>query len=195
VTRLARGARAWLGVAALLAALAAALWFAPRDALDWRPARALDQPWRAWSAAFVHWTPLHLGANLLGCVVVGAFGAAARVPPRSALAWLAAWPLTHAALALQPRLASYGGLSGVLHAGVAIAAWQLLRHEAARRRAIGAAVMLGLVVKLALERPWAAPTQTVPGWDFPLAPIAHASGAVAGLVCALLADAAVSRPK
>lgn len=190
MTRLGRGPQAWLAVAVALAAAAAALWFAPRAALEWRPALALDQPWRAWSAAFVHWTPLHLGANLLGCVVVAAFGLAARVPAAAALAWLVAWPLTHVALALQPRLSPYGGLSGVLHAGVAIAAWHVLRYERGGRRAIGAAILAGLALKIWLEQPWAAPTQTVPGWDFPVAPLAHASGAAAGLLCALGADAA-----
>jgi rhomboid family GlyGly-CTERM serine protease len=190
VTGLSRGAQAWLALSAVLAAAAALLWLAPRESLTWQPARALAEPWRAWSAAFVHWTPSHLGANLAGCAVVGAFGLAARVPPRATAAWLAAWPLTHVTLALQPALSAYGGLSGVLHAGVAIAAWHLLRHERGRRRTIGAAVMAGLAIKLALERPWAAPLQQVPGWDFALAPLAHTSGAVAGWVCALAADAA-----
>jgi rhomboid family GlyGly-CTERM serine protease len=187
-----RGAGSWLALTALLAAVATALWFAPRELLAWQPAHALDQPWRLWSAAFVHWTPWHLVANLIGCAVVAAFGIAARVPVRCTLAWLVAWPLSHAALALQPALTSYGGLSGVLHAGVAIAAWQLLRHDSGRRRQIGAAVMAGLLIKLLLERPWGAPTQTVAGWDFAVAPLAHTSGAIAGIVCAALADA-VSR--
>jgi rhomboid family GlyGly-CTERM serine protease len=187
-----RGAGSWLALTALLAAAATALWFVPRELLAWQPARALDQPWRLWSAAFVHWTPWHLVANLIGCAVVAAFGIAARVPVRCTLAWLVAWPLSHAALALQPALTSYGGLSGVLHAGVAIAAWQLLRHDSGRRRQIGAAVMAGLLIKLLLERPWGAPTQTVAGWDFAVAPLAHTSGAIAGIVCAALADA-VSR--
>jgi rhomboid family GlyGly-CTERM serine protease len=189
VTAAARGARWWLGLSALLAATSVVLWFAPRDALDWQPSRALAQPWRAWTAAFVHWTPWHLGANLGGCAVVGAFGAAARVSAHGAAAWLAAWPLAHAALGLQPQLAHYGGLSGMLHAGVTIAAWHLLRHEHGRRRAIGAAVMVGLAVKVALERPWAAPLQHVPGWDFAVAPLAHTTGAAAGLLCAWAADA------
>ena len=189
MTRLSRGAALWLGSALVLAALAAALWFAPRSALDWQPSRALSQPWRLWSAAFVHWTPWHLGANLLGCAVVAAFGIAARVPARATMAWLMAWPLLHAALALQPLLTSYGGLSGVLHAGVAIAAWHLLRHDTGARRKIGAAVMAGLVIKLLLEKPWGAPTQTMAGWDFAVAPVAHATGAVAGIVCAGLVDA------
>jgi rhomboid family GlyGly-CTERM serine protease len=185
-----RGGWGWLAVTVLLAAGAAALSMAPRELLTWQPAHALDQPWRLWSAAFVHWTPRHLIANLLGCAVVAAFGIAAHVPLRSAAAWLVAWPLSHAALAVQPALASYGGLSGVLHAGVAIAAWHLLRHEHGHRRQIGAAVMVGLVVKMLLERPWGAPTQQLSGWDFAVAPLAHTTGAIAGIVCAALADAA-----
>jgi rhomboid family GlyGly-CTERM serine protease len=185
-----RSAGWWLATTALLAAAAAALWSAPRELLDWQPARALGEPWRLWSAAFVHWTPRHLGANLLGCVVVAAFGVAARVPLRATAAWLVAWPLSHAALALQPALTSYGGLSGVLHAGVAIAAWHLLRQDGGRRQQIGAAVMAGLVIKLLLEKPWGAPTQQVPGWDFAVAPLAHVTGAIVGIACAALADAA-----
>jgi rhomboid family GlyGly-CTERM serine protease len=184
-----RGTRAWLALCGAFALAALLAWFAPRNALDWRPERAPSEPWRAWSAAFVHWTSLHLGANLLGCTAVAAFGAAARVSARASLAWLLAWPLTHAALAAQPALTSYGGLSGVLHAGVAIGAWHLARHDTGRRRAIGTAVAIGLALKLLLERPWAAPTQNITGWDFPLAPIAHASGALAGVIAAALLDA------
>lgn len=183
------GAAAWFGVAVLLGLLAGLAWGAPREVMDWQPARVWTEPWRLWTAAFVHWSPMHLIANLIGCVVVAAFGAAARLPLRCAIAWLAAWPLCHAALVLQPLLASYGGLSGVLHAGVAIVAWHLLRHERGGRRVVGVAVGLGLVVKLALERPWLAPTQITPGWDFPVAPLAHATGAAAGLACAAMADA------
>jgi rhomboid family GlyGly-CTERM serine protease len=184
-----RGAAAWAVTSAALALLAALAWFAPRHALDWQPARALAEPWRLWTAAFVHWTPWHLAANTIGCAVVAAFGWAAQVPPRAALAWAAAWPLTHVGLALQPALVSYGGLSGMLHAGVAIAAWHLLRHAQGRTRALGVLVLAGLAVKIVLEAPWRAPTQTVPGWDFPVAPLAHATGALAGLLCAAIGDA------
>ena len=186
-------ARAWVAIATGLALASLLLWFAPREALDWQPQRALAQPWRWWSAAFVHWSPLHLAANLLGSVVVAAFGIAARVPRHAAWAWLAAWPLTHAALAWQPLLLNYGGLSGVLHAGVAVAALHLAWREQGRRRAIGWAVLAGLGVKLALERPWAGPTQQVAGWDFAIAPLAHLTGAVAGLLCGAVAEAVASR--
>lgn len=183
-----RGAAVWLASSAALAVVAALAWFAPRTQLDWQPARALSEPWRAWSAAFVHWSPWHLVANAIGCLVVGAFGWAARVPPRATLAWLVAWPLTHVALALQPALVSYGGLSGVLHAGVAVATWHLVRHGQGRRRMLGLLVLVGLGLKLVLEAPWLAPTRQVPGWDFPVAPLAHATGAIAGFVCAVLVD-------
>lgn len=184
-----RGGASWAAASLALALFAAGLWFAPRESLDWQPTRAVSEPWRAWSAAFVHWNAMHLTANLAGCVVVALFGAAARVPMRATGAWMLAWPLTHAALWLQPALASYGGLSGVLHAGVAIAAWHLLRCGQGSRRWIGMAVLAGLGVKLMLERPWLGPTQAVPGWDIPLAPSAHVAGALAGLLCAVLADA------
>jgi rhomboid family GlyGly-CTERM serine protease len=183
-----RGTLAWIATAGMLAALAALLWFSPRGALEWQPGLALSQPWRLWSAAFVHWSPWHLAANLIGCVVVAAFGAAAGVPLRASAAWLAAWPLGHVALALQPALASYGGLSGVLHAGVAIAAWQVVRDLAGYRRLVGAAVLVGLALKLALEASWRAPVQVVPEWDFPVASLAHLTGSLAGLLCAVIAD-------
>lgn len=183
-----RASRHWWALASALAVAALALWFAPRDLLDWQPRHALDQPWRLWSAAFVHWSMPHLLANLLGCAVLAAFGAAARVPRSAAWAWLAAWPLTHAALGLQPRLLAYGGLSGVLHAGVAIVALHLAWRERGPRRAIGWAVLVGLALKLLLERPWTGPTLSVPGWDIRLAPVAHVAGAAAGLLCGTVAQ-------
>jgi rhomboid family GlyGly-CTERM serine protease len=186
--------RAWAGLSVGLALGALALWSVSRESLDWQPALAWSQPWRLWTAAFVHLSPLHLQANLLGCAVVAAFGIVARLPGRATWAWLAAWPLTHAALALQPSLLHYGGLSGLLHAGVAIAAWQLAWRAPRRSRLIGWAVFAGLVAKLVLERAWVGPTQAVAGWDFPVAPLAHLTGAVAGLLCAVFAQVIVRRP-
>jgi len=152
--------------------------------LDWQPGQWPAQPWRAVTAAWVHWSPLHLVANLVGAALVAALGAVAGCGRRAALAWALAWPLTHIALGLQPALQHYGGLSGLMHAGVAVACWQLLRAERGRRRAVGAALALGVVIKLLLEAPWQAPLRQVPGWDIPIAPLAHSTGALAGLLCA-----------
>jgi rhomboid family GlyGly-CTERM serine protease len=184
-------ARAWACLAIGLALGALAAWALPREGLDWQPALAFSEPWRLWSAAFVHLSPLHLQANLLGCAVVGAFGVAAGLPQRASWAWFLAWPLTHAALALQPLLLpqqppllNYGGLSGVLHAGVAIAALHVAALQPSPRRWVGVAVLAGLAAKLVLEQAWAGPTQAVAGWDFRVATLAHLTGSLAGLLCA-----------
>ncbi len=184
--------RAWVGLAAALAAASLLAWWLPAAGLDWQPARAAAEPWRAFSGALVHWSPAHLGANLLGAAVVAALGRAARLPTRAALAWALAWPLTQLGLLLQPALVHYGGLSGVLHAGVAVAALWLLVRDAGRRRAWGGAIALGLLAKIVLEAPWGPPLRPPTGllgggWDIATAPLAHATGAAAGVICATLA--------
>lgn len=184
-----RGAWGWLALAALLVLGALAASTASRSALEWQRDAVLAEPWRLWTAAWVHWSALHLAANLVGCMLVAALGCVARVPATAVLAWCAAWPLTHGVLLWQVELQRYGGLSGVLHAGVAVAAWHLLRHDRGTRRWIGAALLAGLAVKVLSERPWAAALVRTPPWDFAVAPFAHAAGVGAGLLCALLFEA------
>ena len=180
--------RAWAGLAALLGLLAIFGWGAPREAIDWQPALALTQPWRAFSAVGVHYSLLHLVANLAGVATVGVLGVAARVPSSAAWAWAIAWPLTQLGLLIEPALAHYGGLSGVLHAGVAVVAVVLLwRPSAPTRRLVGLALLGGLVVKVLAEAPWGAPLRHPAGSDIAVAPLAHASGALAGLLCAFVA--------
>lgn len=190
----------WVLLSLALAAGAVAAQWLPAEALQWQRTAAgaaadgaVSQPWPPWrwfTAAFVHFGPVHLAANLAGCAVVAAYGAAAGAGMRWArgwtLAWAAAWPLTHAALVLAPGLERYGGLSGVLHAGVAVASVALVTAHRGWPRAIGAAVLAGTVLKVAAERPWAGAVQTVPGWDFPVAVAAHASGVVCGVVTGVL---------
>jgi rhomboid family GlyGly-CTERM serine protease len=185
-------AHAWLAVASVLALASIGAHWLPSAALDWQPDRLLEQPWRAWTAAAVHWTDRHLGANLVGCAAVAAFGVAARVSVRDSVAWLVAWPATQLALLVRPDLVRYAGASGVLHAGVAIAAWHLVRHGTGRRRAIGIGVIAGLAAKVLLEKPWGPAVIRVPEWDFMVAPLAHAAGAIVGLVAIIVTDAVVS---
>ena len=106
-------------------------------ALDWQAALGLHEPWRLWTCAWVHWSAAHLAVNLAGGVVVGFVGWRARLPPAAAVAWFVAWPVTQVLMAAigQERLAAamphYGGLSGVLHAGVVVLglslAWPIAR--------------------------------------------------------------------
>lgn len=190
-------ARAWLGLSALLALAAlvgAALPAAWTAWLDWQPARAWPEAWRSLSAVMLHYSPLHLAANLAGTAVVAALGWAARLPTRCTLAWAAAWPLTQFGLWVQPGLQHYGGLSGVLHAGVAVAAIHLVLARRGRPRTIGGALLAGLLVKLLAEAPWGEPLRRPADWDIAIAPIAHASGAVAGLLCGTLVEAWAKAP-
>jgi rhomboid family GlyGly-CTERM serine protease len=170
-----------LGGTGLWAAVDTARW-------DWQPALALSEPWRWWTAAFVHWSRLHLLANGAGLLVVVALGWAARLPADAAVAWFVAWPLTQLGLLLRPELAHFGGLSGVLHAGVAVAGWHVLRHGVGHRRSIGIALAAGLLVKLLGEQPWGPVLHHPPDWDIAVAPLAHATGAVFGVLCAALFD-------
>ncbi len=178
---------AWAAFAGALAAASALAFVLPAAVLDWQPALAAAEPWRAFSGAFVHWSAMHLGANLLGAGIVAALGLAARLPPAFAFAWAAAWPLTQLGLLAEPALAHFGGLSGVLHAGVAVAALALVVRERGARRGVGAAVLAGLVLKIALEQPFGPPLREGGGWDIATAPLAHATGAAAGLLCGALA--------
>jgi rhomboid family GlyGly-CTERM serine protease len=176
----------WCAIAAVLSAGALLVQGTPGAALDWQPARIWTDPWRWWSAAWVHLSRLHLAANLAGAALVAGLGLVADVPMRGVVAWLAAWPLTHLALAIDPALAHYGGMSGVLHAAVAVIAVQLIFEGARARRWLGVALLAGLVVKVMMEAPWTGPVQHPPGWDIPIAPLAHATGTFIGAAAAAL---------
>lgn len=173
--------RLWLTLCTALAVLSLLAWPLSREAWDWQPDLVARQPWRAVTAAFVHWTPLHLAANLAGCAVLALLGARARLSARDAAAGLLALPLTQLGLLLRPDLTRYAGLSGELHALVAIAALTLLRR-AGRDRLIGAGIALGLGLKIALEAPLGPALRITDGFDFAVAPFAHMSGAMAGLL-------------
>jgi len=176
---------AWTALCLLLAWGAALVFALPTEALDWQPGLT-HQAWRWWSAAWVHWSAQHLMANLAGTLVLASLGWAARLPMRAALAWALAWPLTQLGLLIKPELLHFGGLSGVLHAGVAVAVVSLAFAPRRSERLWGLVIALGLLVKIALEQPLGPALRQVPGWDIAITPLAHATGALAGALCALL---------
>lgn len=169
--------RAWLALC-LMAALGALLawWGADPHSLDWQPTQLAAQPWRLLTAAWVHGHPLHLAANLAALGLLALAGWRVPVTTRDALALALAWPLTHALLLMVPSLAHYGGLSGWLHAAVAIVALRLV----ALGQRMGWLWLAALALKLALESPWGEAARTLPGWPMPVVPAAHALGALAG---------------
>ena len=96
---------------------------------------------------------------------------------------------------MQPALAHYGGLSGVLHAGVAVVAVHLLATGPRAQRSIALAILGGLVLKIAIEAPWAQVLRHPAGWDIAVAPLAHATGAIAGALCSAVAEGLARRRK
>lgn len=186
----------WALLGALLMLPSVAAWLAGPGAaltLAWQPELAFAQPWRWWSAAWVHWSRLHLLANLAGSALVVALGWTTRVPSRAVLAWALAWPLTQLGLLLQPALHRYGGLSGVLHAGVAVVAVHLAVHGHHAQRWLAAGIAAGLLFKLVGEAAWQGPLAYPAGWDIAVAPLAHVTGSVAGAVLGALLLAAPAR--
>jgi rhomboid family GlyGly-CTERM serine protease len=165
-------------------------WPVPHDAIDWQPTLVFGQPWRALTAIGVHYSSAHLIGNLAGIALAGVYGIAAVVPTRLAWAWVAAWPLTHLGLLVRPELAHYGGLSGVVHAGVAaIVVWVLATGRTRAQRWVGALVAIGFVAKLISEAPWGTTLRHPEGWDIAVAPVVHTTGALAGALCAVVAIA------
>ena len=181
-----REVKTWLAFTTFLILTSLITWPLNHITIDWQPSLALTQPWRAFSAAFVHYSPMHLGANLVGAALVGLFGWAARAPCRMTIAWLIAWPLTQFGLLVQPKLLHYGGLSGVLHAGVIVVCVHLMFQGTGTQRRVGWATLLVVSAKVLLEAPWQGPLSHPAEWDIAVAPMAHASGVVSGLFMGLL---------
>ena len=189
VLGLTRPGVAWVALAGLLMAGALVVMLLPPTAWNawaWRR----DSPgeaWRWWTAAWVHWNALHLLANLAGALALAWLGWAARLGMAAALAWALAWPLTHLGLWFLDGPQRYAGLSGVLHAGAAVAVVHLLASAQRSMRWIGAALGIGLAAKLGQEAPWQPVAPAVSSaWGFTVAVSAHASGAVAGMVAGLV---------
>jgi rhomboid family GlyGly-CTERM serine protease len=178
-----RRGQSWLLASTLLAA-GSLLGFALGPAQRWALA-AGPEPWRLLSAGLAHWNALHLAGNLMGLAVVGWLGRRAGLPAAATAAWLLAGPVTHALLLLHPHMPPYAGLSGWLHAGVAVAVLVLLQRAGPERR-IGALIGAGLIIKLLLEQPWGPLLRPGDWWGGATLPLAHACGALAGTLTGLM---------
>lgn len=168
---------AWL--VGLLAAVLVLLWFTGetgRELLRYERSAVLQgQYWRLLTGHLVHGSGQHLLLNAVG------LGLIAALFPReySLRAWLLILGSSIATIdlgfvLLEPQLAWYVGLSGVLHGALAAGAIGWWRHES---RALALALTAVLVGKLAWEQ-WhgALPLSG----DMPVVVDAHLYGAVGG---------------
>ena len=157
----------------------------PALAQSWalHPDAGLAQPaWVWWSTGWLHGSALHLSHNLMALGLIALLATASGVSTRAAIAWALAWPLTHLGMLLQPSLHTYIGMSGVLHAGVAVLCSQQIEPGRQRRlQLVGWIMLMGLGFKIFMENPWHMPLERPPGSDITVAPWAHLSGSVAGI--------------
>ena len=179
-----RGRRAngpWLTGLVALAAVALHCWPRAGAALFYERARILDgEWWRLWTGHFVHFGASHLGWNLAVLLPAGAW--AERLAPARTRVFLALAPLVIgiALLVLDPALARYAGLSGVVSGVLALLAFtQLAADGAARWFWHGVLALLALKIGVELFAGHAVFAHfDVP--DVHAVPLAHA----AGMVCA-----------
>jgi hypothetical protein len=182
----------WLLLCALHGVASMLLWWLPADTLallTWQADDGLSRAWTLWSSAWVHLNTPHLIGNQLALGALTAFAWMVRPPLTSALAWLLAWPLMQASLPLWPQIGYAVGLSGVVHAGVAVLTVQLLRQRIAipQARRWGLLLGLGLLVKLGLERGWDHPVVWDTANEMAVVRGANLAGACWGLFLGLLA--------
>lgn len=149
-----------------------------------QPDQGRHQPlWAWWTTAWLHGSEAHLWRNLTGAGLVLVMGVLSNVSRLDTLAWLLAWPLTHVGMLLEPSLTSYVGMSGVLHAGVAIVGLANLHHpHRPGHRAAGIVLLAWLAGKLFMENPWAHHLVLSEASAINVAPWAHLSGALAGVL-------------
>ena len=184
------------GACAGVAALSAAFSFVPwlhAVGLYQRDAVRAGQWWRLVTAMWVHLDAWHWLAD--GMAAVGLILLLARaLRPQAIIGVLVACGvLVQMVLLNQPAVQWYGGLSGALHG---LAAWGGLRllqpapeaGEDGFSRWIGVALCVGVLVKVWLEQSWLSPIIYDPHWGFGVVRIAHAVGAVSGLLIWVLGE-------
>jgi rhomboid family GlyGly-CTERM serine protease len=175
----------WTALCLLLAAGTALAWLV-RNPVGWEWWREdADLAFTWWTAALVHRSAAHGVANVLALGALAVLGQALRVPLAGTLALVLAWPMSTLGLWLFPQIGRYAGLSGVLHAAVAV----LIVHCTLQRGLQPWAGLLGagLGLKLLVEAAWRQPLVFEPAWGFTVATAAHLTGALAGASAALLA--------
>lgn len=151
--------------------------------------------WLVLTSQWVHFGWLHAGANVLAAVVLLL---AFRGLVEGRVQWaalLGGYVGVGVVLVLDTSCAYYAGASGALHGllagsglGLLLSAPQHPATSRARSRSVGVLLLIGVAVKLALQR-WNG-DPLAPGWlgiatYFP----AHEAGAVGGLLSVLLAHA------
>ena len=192
-------AKLWLSVCVCHAVASMLVWWMGErlpDWLIWRADHWLDRPWTLWTSAWVHMNTQHLISNQLAVGALAAMAWVLKPGLRASAAWLAAWPLVPLVLPLWPHVGYYAGLSGLIHAAVAVVGVYLLAGRSAVpvARRWGLMLLAGLLAKLLYERSWQWPVVWSDGLGISVVQSAHLVGAVGGaLLMGLLLHRALDK--
>lgn len=186
--------RLWLSLCLLHAVASMLVWWAGEplvQLLMWRSDNWMQRPWTLWSTAWVHINTPHLIGNQLAVGALAVMTWLLRPAGLVAGAWLFAWPVSVLVLPWWPHIGYYAGLSGLIHAGVAVMAVHLLSGNAGvpMARRWGLLLFVGLTAKLVLEHPWNRPVIWDDGLGISIVTGAHLSGALVGAISAMVMPA------
>lgn len=131
--------------------------------------------WRLLSGNGVHLSVAHVGANVVGLLLIGALAARLGVAVPLVLSVICALTVGGGLLTLAPEVAGYRGLSGVLHGLLAF----ILGRAAINGDRTAAAAFVGLAALLCFEA--VSGRGLLPGLAMDVIVEAHALGALAGV--------------
>ena len=179
----------WLSLCVLHAVASMLVWWMGERLAAWMIWRAEDwddRPWSLWTSAWVHMNTQHLISNQLAVGALAAMAWVLKPGLRASLAWLLTWPVIPLVLPYWPHIGYYAGLSGLIHAAVAVAGVYLVagRTTVPMARRWGGMLLLGLVTKLLIERAWHWPVVWSDNLGISVVQASHLVGAVAGAVAA-----------
>jgi rhomboid family GlyGly-CTERM serine protease len=183
------------GLYSVVIAVLAAQLFLPAELLEYRRALAAGEPWRLFTAHFVHLSFLHALLNCVALLLLDRLFAD-RLRPRELFAILGFTPILVSLIfwMVLPELQWYRGLSGVLHAVYFAGCVVWIASSAGRPRWLPIAALIGGALKVLLEQPWDSSFPMHEALRIAVVPQSHLIGAIVGTSAGLLLCRRRARP-
>lgn len=187
--------RWWLWLCVLHGMASMLVWWAGEpvaQVLTWRAGESWERPWTWWTTAWVHLHTPHLIGNQLVIGVLVAWAWWMRPDRALAVAWGLAWPISTLLLNGWPQVGYCIGLSGVLHAGLAmmglfmVMEWGQRAHHP-HQRWWGVLLWVGVGLKLLMEQAWSSPVVWDNTANVSVVRAVHLTGALSGVLVGWLA--------
>ena len=158
------------------------------DALEYRRALLLSEPWRLFTGHFTHLSLLHAMVNCVALILLTKlFEVIMRAWEQWAVLLVASLLISLVFWIAMPGLIWYRGLSGDLHALYFAGCVLWLLTSSGRGRWLPIAALAGGAIKVLLEQPWSGETFPWLSWlGAPVVPQAHLIGALVGAAAGLL---------